>query len=151
MSYLPITLNITNKKIVFIGGGKVAIHKLIALQQYTNNITIIAPEIVPEIMELGYTTIEQKYDSSLLEGFYLVYACTNNRELNKRIKQDAELRNIMVNVADDAELCDFISPAIYKNENISISVSSGGTDVKKAVEIRNKIKEMYNTKLAKNE
>ncbi len=56
-----------------------------------------------------------------------------------QIKKDAEKLNCLVNVVDDPELCDFISPAIYKENEMTVAVSSNGQNVLKSIEWRNKI------------
>jgi len=146
--YLPANLNLKNKKLLFIGGGKVCIHKIIAVKQFTSDITILSEEFLQEVKDLGFTCIQKKYEAQDLDGFSIIFACTNNREVNKQIKVDVEKAGKLVNVADDPELCDFISPAIFKEGNFTISVSSGATDTLKAIKIRNEIKEKYAGKLA---
>lgn len=141
MSYLPISLNIQGKKILFVGGGNVCLHKITAVQQFTKNITILSSEFAPEVISLGYTCITKQYETSDLQNYALVYACTNNSQINTQIYADAHAQGIMVNVADNPALCDFISPAIHTQGSITVAVSSGGTDVKKAVRIRNLIRE----------
>jgi siroheme synthase-like protein len=143
-TYLPVSLNITNKKILFVGGGKVASHKLASVIKFTSNITILAPEISEELRnDRSLKLLEKEYEPKDLQDYQLVFACTSDRKLNARIKKEANSLGILVNVADDPELCDFISPAIYKNDQISISVSSNATDVKLAIHIRNWIKEQF--------
>ncbi|MFZ4802292.1 MAG: uroporphyrinogen-III C-methyltransferase [Chlorobium sp.] len=141
-SFLPLNIRIDNRKILFVGGGKIALHKIKTVLQYTSNISIIAPEIQDELHETGFTEIYKEYEKSDLEGFFLVYACTNNIEVNRRIKNDAAAYGIMVNVVDNRELSDFISPAVIKKDEMTIAVSSNGENVKKSVEWRNKIKAM---------
>lgn len=142
--FLPVSLNITNKKVLIIGGGKVAAHKLSTLLKFTTNITILAPDITEQIKnDRRLNFIQKKYEKKDLLNFHLVYACTNDRQVNVQIKHDANSLNLLVNVADDPELCDFISPAIYKNENLTISVGSNAKDVKRAISLRDRIKERF--------
>lgn len=142
MNFLPVCLDITDKNILFIGGGKVCLHKLKTVILYTYNIRVLAPEISDEISAYEVELVRDFYRVEYLEGASIVYACTNNRELNLRIKDDCKKMNILVNVCDDPENCDFISPAIYKDGNISVAVSSDGKDVKKSVSLRNSIREI---------
>ena len=139
-SFLPLNIRIDNKKILFVGGGKIALHKIKTVLQYTRNISIISPEIQDELHQMGFEEICKEYETSDLEGFFLVYACTNNIEVNSRIKNDAAAYGIMVNVVDNRELSDFISPAVIKMDEMTIAVSSNGENVKKTVEWRNKLK-----------
>ena len=141
-SFLPLNIRIDNRKILFVGGGKIALHKIKTVLQYTRNISIVSPDIKDELHQMGFTEIHKEYETSDLDGFFLVYACTNNLEVNRRIKNDAAAYGIMVNVVDNRELSDFISPAVIKKDEMTIAISSNGENVKKSVEWRNKIQEM---------
>ncbi|MBZ4219434.1 MAG: bifunctional precorrin-2 dehydrogenase/sirohydrochlorin ferrochelatase [Chlorobium sp.] len=139
-SFLPINVRIDDKKILFVGGGKIALHKIHTVEKYTRNISIVAPHIQKELHKKGFIESCKEYEKSDLEGFFLVYACTNNIEVNRRIKNDAADCGIMVNVVDNRELSDFISPAIFKQDEMTIAISSNGQNVKKSVAWRDKIK-----------
>ena len=141
--YLPICININNKKILIIGGGDIALQKIELLKQFTNNIVVIASKVSLKIKNIGCEYYERDYDASCLKGYFLVYACTNNRKLNKEIKEDANKLGLLVNVVDDSQLCDFISPAIYKKGEMIVAVSSGGQNVLKSSRWRNKIKKIF--------
>lgn len=141
MTFLPVSLNITEKRLLIIGGGKVAAHKMEILSRFTNNITVLAPEICDEIRESDFIVIKKKYHLSFLKGYHLVYACTNDHQLNKKIKQEANQLGILVNVADNPELCDFVSPAIYKDNELTVAVGSNATNVYQSIKIRDSIKD----------
>ena len=140
--FLPLNIRIDNKKILFVGGGKIAMHKIRTVEQYTRNITILAPEIHDDIKGKGFTEIVKRYEPSDLEGYFLVYASTNDEEVNRRIMEDAEALGMLVNVVDNRELSSFISPAVIRKDEMTITVSSNGENVKKSVAWRNKIREM---------
>ncbi len=140
--FLPINIRIDDKKILFVGGGKIAMHKIKTVEKYSRNITLVAPEIHEDLKGAGFREIYKEYETSDLAGFFLVYACTNNLELNQRIKKDAAESGILVNVVDNRELSDFISPAIIKREEMTVAISSNGENVKKSVEWRNRIESM---------
>ena len=142
LQFLPISINVTNKKILLIGGGKVATHKGTIMARFVTNVTVIAPEFTDEILNLPYTFIQKEYEKSDLEGFFLVYVCTGDHELNALIKADSEELGILTSVCDAPLLCDFVSPAIHKADHITISVGSNARDVYKSVDIRNQIKEL---------
>jgi precorrin-2 dehydrogenase/sirohydrochlorin ferrochelatase len=139
-NFMPIAIDVKDKKILLIGGGKVALHKIESLTKYANNIFVLSREVHHAIKESGIAYIEKDYDSTDIEGSLLVYACTNNHELNNQIKTDCHRANILVNVVDNPSECDFVSPAIHKDSNISIAVSSNGQDVHKSIRIRNFIR-----------
>jgi siroheme synthase-like protein len=138
--FMPVAINIRNRKILLVGGGKVALHKIPSLRQYHADIQVIAIKVCQEIRDLGISFREKAYDREDLGSAFLVYACTNIMPLNEKIYNDCQERGILVNVVDNPILCDFVSPAIYKKDYLSIAVSSNARDVYKSIEIRNKIK-----------
>lgn len=142
MTFLPISINITDKKILLVGGGRIASHKIGFLEQFTRNISVVALEIIEPIKAKGYPCLEKAYEKSDLQGAFLVYACTNIMELNQQVKQDAESLGILTNVVDNPSMCDFVSPAIYKHNHMTIAVGSNGRDVYRSIAVRNKIKEL---------
>ncbi|MBN1929061.1 MAG: bifunctional precorrin-2 dehydrogenase/sirohydrochlorin ferrochelatase [Chlorobiaceae bacterium] len=140
--FLPLNVRVDNKKILFVGGGKIALHKIQTIEKYTRNITIVSPEIIDELKGKGFTEIYKTYEPSDLDGAFLVYASTNIEEVNRQVRDDAEARGIIVNVVDNRELSDFISPAIIKKGEMTVAVSSNGQNVKKSVAWRNRLREM---------
>ncbi|HHE07483.1 MAG TPA: bifunctional precorrin-2 dehydrogenase/sirohydrochlorin ferrochelatase, partial [Chlorobaculum parvum] len=128
--------------ILFVGGVKSARHKIQTIEQYTRNITIFSPEMLDELKGKGFTEIYKTYEPSDLDGAFLVYASTNIEEVNRQVRDDAEARGIIVNVVDNRELSDFISPAIIKKGEMTVAVSSNGQNVKKSVAWRNRLREM---------
>ncbi|GMT45169.1 MAG: hypothetical protein IEMM0006_1001 [bacterium] len=142
MQYLPISLKIKGKKVLIIGGGHVALHKMKLLRRFTKEIMVIGKQVNQQIKDSGSRYREQEYSPSVLDGYDLIYVCTDNRALNHRIKQDANKKGLLVNVADDPGLSDFVSPAIYKNKNMTVAVGSDAKDVKQAISLRNRIKEI---------
>ena len=143
-TFMPINIDVKGKKIVLIGGGRIAYHKLEGLLQYADTIELVAPEVLDKIKDLPINIKEKYYEASDLYGAILVYACTNISELNSRIKLDAAEKNILVNVVDNPVHCDFTTPAIYRKGYINVAVSSNAQNVYESIEVRNKIKNILN-------
>lgn len=140
MNFLPISINVTNKKILLIGGGKVATHKASIIARFiTDNVTVISPDFTSEIRQLPFTFIQKNYDKNDLKDFFLVYVCTGDHELNRQIKTDAEELGILTSVCDAPLLCDFVSPAIFKQEHLTIAVSSNAQNVYQSIAVRDRI------------
>ena len=142
MNFLPVSINISNRRILIVGGGKVAAHKAEILYRFTDQATVLAPEIDEKFQELPFLIKKKEYEPDDLNEFQLVYICTDNHELNRQIKKDAEGMGITASVCDAPDLCDFVSPAIYLNNNITIAVGSDAKEVKRSIAIRNRIKEL---------
>ncbi|MBQ7482835.1 MAG: bifunctional precorrin-2 dehydrogenase/sirohydrochlorin ferrochelatase [Bacteroidaceae bacterium] len=148
MTFLPIGLNVTGKRILIIGGGRVGLHKATILHRFVSEAVVISPKFNEGFDELPFARIQKEYEPADLDGAFLVYICTENEALNRQIKYDAEARGILASVCDNPEICDFISPAIYKEGNLTVSVLSNATDVRQSIAIRNNIRD--NIDLLKN-
>ncbi len=141
MLFLPICVNIESQMILVIGGGTAAFHKISSVLKYTTLITAIAPRFSEPMLQAPVQRIQRPFHISDLDDAFLVYAATDDRELNAAIVAEAQNRNILVNVCDDPSLSTFVSPAIFRQGHMSVAVSSNGSDVKKSVEWRNRIQE----------
>lgn len=140
-TFLPVALNITGKRILIVGGGRVGLHKATILSRFTQEATIVSPQFQDGFSELPFTLVRKAYGPEDLEGVFLVYVCTENEALNMRIKQDAERMGVLASVCDNPPLCDFISPAIYREGDICIAVTSNAKEVRRSIRIRDRIKE----------
>ncbi len=139
--FMPICINMAERRVLMVGGGQVAAHKLKNLLCYTRRITVCAPSISETIAaEEGLTLIRRPYDAALLEGVDVVYACTDDPEVNLRVRRDALDRRLLVCVADHPKACDFISPAIYRRGEMTVAVSSNGTHVRRSLQWRDRIR-----------
>ncbi len=140
MNFLPISLNISQKLIVIVGGGRVAYHKIKLLLPFTSHFKVIAREVCQEIKDLQIPFTEKDYAQSDLESAFLVYACTNIKALNEQVYYDAHKLGILVNVVDNPPLCDFVSPAIYKKDHMTVAVGSNASDVYASIRWRDRIR-----------
>ena len=74
LRFLPVSLNITGKKILIVGGGKVASHKLAGIKGFSDQITVLAPYVNEDILNDPLLIIYlKKYEKRDLENFDLVY------------------------------------------------------------------------------
>lgn len=139
LTFLPVAINITGKKILIVGGGKVSYHKATVLSRFTGEATVVSPSFHEGFHSLPFTLIKKEYSKDDLEGASLVYICTENEQLNGQIKRDAAERGVLACVCDNPHLCDFTSPAIFKQGDICIAVSSGARNVRRSIAVRNRI------------
>lgn len=147
-SFMPVAIDVRGKKVLLVGGGRIAWHKIVSLQQYADNIQVVATEVTEQIKTSGISYVEKPYDPSDLAGSTLVYACTNIRELNEKVLNDAHELGILVNVVDNPSRCDFVSPAIYRKNYMSVAVSSNAQDVYESIDLRNRIKNFLENDLS---
>ncbi len=145
MSYLPISVNVENKKILIVGGGKVARQKIKNILPFTTNITVLAPDIDDELFMMDeLTIIQDSYDKDYLANHFLVYACTDSEKVNQQISVDTESKGILCNRADNAIFSDFISSAIAQNDSFTVGVNSKEKDIRKTLALKNEIEELLN-------
>ena len=138
---MPIAINIADQKILIIGGGEDAFKKLLILRRFDAEVEILAQKVCDKIKESGVKYFETTYHKKYLNGYLMLYSCTNNAELDQQILKDCKESGVLVNIHDQPELCQFVSPAIYREGNISVAVSSNGENVYESIRIRNKIRD----------
>ncbi|MDR3339612.1 MAG: bifunctional precorrin-2 dehydrogenase/sirohydrochlorin ferrochelatase [Candidatus Symbiothrix sp.] len=146
-TFLPISIDITDKKILIVGGGKVAFHKAGILSRFTDKATVVSPHFHEGFTTLPFVLVKKKYESADLDGALLVYICTGDKALNRQIKTDCEKWGILASVCDNPALCDFVSPAVYKEDNVTIAVSSNAENVRQSIAIRNQIRLLAENKM----
>ena len=138
-NFLPISIDIAGQKILIIGGGGSAAKKIRILQRFDAEIEVIAEQFSDEVLNSGVTCIQKSYEKDDLSGYLMLYSCTNNLELDEQILADGKEAGVLVNIHDNPALCQFVSPAIYKDGNITVAVASNATDVYEAIRLRNLI------------
>ncbi|MBT7349640.1 bifunctional precorrin-2 dehydrogenase/sirohydrochlorin ferrochelatase [candidate division WWE3 bacterium] len=142
--FYPVHLNVTGKKCVIIGGGKVAYRKACSLKESGADVVVVSPEVCPEMdNEEGLVLIKEVYEESFLDGALLVIAATDNEAVNKMVTLDAEKRNIIVNVVDYPERCSFIVPSTINRGDLCISISTGGASPAVAKRIREELEAAF--------
>ena len=141
--YFPMFIDLSDKKIVVVGGGNIATRRIRTLLQFTRNITAIAPKSTMELQELGKTgyvnLITRPVKRSDFDMAYMVIAATNDRKLNDEIHRICRQEGVYVNVASDREQCDFYFPGIYMEDGLVVGITASGLDHKKARRIREEI------------
>lgn len=136
-------VDLSEKKVVVIGGGKIAARRVNTLLDFAGEIFVVAPEADETVLKLaeeGRIAYEKRpYKAGDLDGADIVLASTDNSSLNDEIYAECKRRNITVNVASDKEKCDFHFPGIVKKDSIVIGVNAGGNDHRGAKEMRLKL------------
>lgn len=129
MEHLPIFLDIKSKPCLVVGGGPIALRKLDNLRRAGAQVTVVAPALSEEFSaRVDQTEIRfhaRTFADSDIDGMRLVIAATDDRDVNRRIAELANARNIPVNVADQPEDCTFIMPSIIDRSPVVVAVSTG--------------------------
>jgi precorrin-2 dehydrogenase/sirohydrochlorin ferrochelatase len=143
--FLPVCLNISKKRCLVIGGGKVAQEKIKRLLRFGANVILISPEITGSLKSLVSKGLilfkKQPYKKGFIRKSDIVFTATSSSKINRRVSMDAISAGALVNVADSKDFSSFIMPAIYKKENITVAVSTAGKSPALAKALRDKIRE----------
>ena len=138
--YFPLFVDLSDKKIVVIGAGKIACRRIKVLSQFTNQITVVGISIHKEVQKLSeegkIILYEKAYEREDIKGADIAIIATNDLVLNEEIGKYCKDLKIMVNIASDKNKCDFHFPGIVKKEQLVIGVNAGGHDHKKAKAVR---------------
>ena len=143
----PIYLDLTDRTVLVVGGGVVAARKVTSLLERELPVTVIAPEISPELEKhTGNSTLvihRRPYRSADLADHWLVIAATDDPELNRKVFADAAKARIFCNVVDQPQLCTFHVPAVVRQGLLQIAISTGGASPALAARIRRELEEQF--------
>ena len=148
MKYFPFFLQLDQLPCLIVGGGSVAERKLDLLIKAKADITVISLEFSDYILDLAKThnirCVKKEYSNKILEEnkYNFVISATNDVSLNERVAKDCKKYNIIVNVVDQPEICDFIFPSILERGDITVAVSTGGASPVLARVLRTKLETM---------
>jgi precorrin-2 dehydrogenase/sirohydrochlorin ferrochelatase len=150
MAKYPIFLELSGRRVIVIGGGAVAVRKAQTLLAAGARLVVIAERIDKMMTALckskNVELIKSKYSKNYLAEAVLAIAATNNLQLNRRIYKDCQELEVLCNVVDQPELCDFFVPAVVKRGDLQIAVSTEGHYPAYAGHIRKKLEEIFSEK-----
>lgn len=145
-------LNLRKRRALVVGGGPVALEKIEGLLACETDVTVVATKAVAQVMEMAevqrIVLHERGYQTTDLDGCFLVIAATSDTELNTRIYREAEERSMLVNVVDVPHLCNFILPAIVRNDMLTIAISTAGASPALAKRMKREATEMFGPEYA---
>ncbi|HUY39924.1 MAG TPA: bifunctional precorrin-2 dehydrogenase/sirohydrochlorin ferrochelatase [Candidatus Binataceae bacterium] len=147
MGYLAIFLAMEGRRCVVIGGGNIAARKVAQLLAAGAQVTVISPRMVRELAVLAesvaITYLPRKWERGDLRGFELAFAATDDADAHREIASEARAFGVMLNVADEPELCDFIAPAVVRRGDLQIAVSTSGASPATAARIRRELEHRF--------
>lgn len=151
-AYFPVFLNIRGKKCVVVGGGQVALRKVKALLDAGADVSVISPDLCPELIKLADTeeiSVEKRlFQSGDLERSLITVAATDDNGINLEVAKEARGKGILVNVVDDSGNSDFIVPSYLRRGDIAIAVSTAGRSPALARKIRSRLEDVFGDEYA---
>ena len=129
-----ICVDLQNQVTCVVGGGRIAARKVESLLEAGAIVHVIADRLCEELRGMLTQPAvggrlfwhEGPYQRDLPVGARIAIACTDNREVNRQVREDCRASRVLCNVVDDPELCDFIVPAVRQIGRVQIAISTGG-------------------------
>ncbi len=151
-AYYPVSLNIKGRKCVVVGGGEVALRKVRALLEHGARVTVISPNLSPELIQLArhgeIEALNREYRAGDLKDSFVAIAATDDSDTNRRIVREAKNKTVLVNVVDDAENSDFIVPSCLRRGDVTIAVATAGRSPALARKIRTRLEKDFGEEYA---
>ena len=115
-------------------------------------VTIVSPdvsELLKKLLKKQSITLHQRpYRSADLEGMFIVIGATDDDKLNHQISTDAERQNILCNIVDQPQDCNFILPSIISRGDLTISISTSGKSPALAKKLRKDLSQQFGEEYA---
>lgn len=145
--YYPIFMDLQNREVLVVGGGAVAQRKVKSLLDHGALVRIVSPEIKEELRTLidgKQCRWEQKeYAPDDVGNAFLVFSCTERKETNRQVAEEAHSCCRPVNVVDDPAQGSFIVPSTMERGDLKIAVSTSGASPLVARQIRCELERFY--------
>ncbi|MEA2359496.1 MAG: precorrin-2 dehydrogenase [Solirubrobacteraceae bacterium] len=147
-------LKLTGRRCLVVGGGEIGLEKVEGLLACDGDVTLIAPDAVPELQELaaeGSIRWERRAYAGPadLDGVFMVIASTDDTDVNIAIYEDAERRAMLANIVDVPPLCNFILPAIVRTGPLAIAISTAGASPALAKRMKDEVSELFGEEYAR--
>jgi uroporphyrin-III C-methyltransferase / precorrin-2 dehydrogenase / sirohydrochlorin ferrochelatase len=143
MNYFPAFFDLKAQKVLVVGGGEVALRKVDLLQRCGAQVTVVAPQVLPELEKraaAGAIHVDiREFVPDDLTGARLVIVATSRRAINRWIANLCESVRIPHNVVDDREASRFIVPAIIDRDPVLVAISTGGASPVLARRLRERL------------
>ena len=149
--WFPLFINLENKKVLVIGGGKVAAKKIEKILEYGADITVVTENVVEEkLLKLENIKIQnnQKIENDkakiekLVKGYFWVIAATDNEELNENIANVCDSNGMLINNVSSKVKMNAMFGGIVKNSEFQIAISTSGKNCKRSRAMKSEIQKV---------
>ena len=122
----PLVVDLRDRRVVVIGAGRVSAQKVSQLLAAGARITIITEEVLVPVSSEIESLVLRPYEHGDLDGAFLAVSATGNKEVDDCVVAEADERNILLNVVDDAARSNFFFTAVHRDGDVVVSVSTEG-------------------------
>ncbi|GBE40304.1 precorrin-2 dehydrogenase [bacterium BMS3Bbin09] len=150
MRYYPAFLDLSDRKAVVVGGGKVAERKVRSLVKAGALVEVVSPDLTTGLKTLcdqgKIRHKKRKYRSGDLRGAFIVIAATSSADVNAKVARDAKN---LVNIIDMPADGNFIVPSLVRRGNLTIAISTEGVSPAISKAVRKEIEQKYDAEFAR--
>jgi len=143
----PVCLRLEGRLCAVVGGGAVAERKVQGLLEASAGVRVISPALTPALADLAargvVEHVARPYRAGDVEGAFLVICATNDRDVNASVARECAARGIPVNVVDEPDLSSFFVPAMVRQGDLVIAVSTGGKSPLTARRIKEELLSLF--------
>ena len=148
--FFPLFINIENKEVLIVGGGKIGGRKAQTLREYGANVTVYSEKVTEEAIladeNIKVVNRNVSHDEAeikeLVKKYFLVVAATDDKELNNRISHVCMNENILVNNVSSKTEMNAMFGAVVKNDEFQIGIGSYGKSCRRSKALKGKVQEL---------
>jgi len=144
----PVNLVLAGRPCLVVGGGRVAAQKVRGLLDAGAVVTVVAPEVCPDIVASGVHVERRPYRRGEAAAYRFVIAATGDAVVEQQVFDDGEAAGVWVNSADDPARCSAILPARVRRGHLLVTVSTGGHSPAVASWLRDRLADELGPELA---
>ena len=121
----PVFLNLAGRRVVVVGGGPVAASKIEGLLREGAHVTVVSPDVRPEIEASGVRVIRRAFDETDLDDAWWVVAAAPP-DVNRQVREAAERRRVYVNAVDDPRHATAYLGGVVRRAGVTVAISTDG-------------------------
>ena len=148
--FFPLFVNVENKEVLIVGGGKIGGRKAQTLREYGANVTVYSEKVTEEAIladeNIKVVNKNVSHDEAeikeLVKKYFLVVAATDDTELNDRISHVCMSENILVNNVSSKTEMNAMFTAVVKNDEFQIGIGSYGKSCRRSKALKGKVQEL---------
>lgn len=144
----PVFLDLTDRPVVVVGGGAVATERAAKLAAHGARVLLVSPQLTPALAEMvadGRVSVHhaRPYAPGDLDGAVLVVAATSDRQVNQQVRDHALAAGAQVNVADDPAGSTAVIPALMRQGDLAVAITTGGASPVVSRRIREDLEQRF--------
>lgn len=127
----PIFVKLKGRRVLVVGGGKMAALRAKQLLRAGAAVTVVTPEANPEMESLAAAGAVELLRREFARGdlakpCWMAIAATDDAEVQQAVSEEAERCGIFCNIVDHAGLSGFFTPAVVERGDLKIAISTSG-------------------------